>query len=341
MTICADNFYVQGHIFCHTISRNINFRTVAAIENRRKATLERELKDVFHLYSSRGFEVVDMHADNEFAPLQANIRPVIANIVAADDHVGQVERSIRTIKERVRATVHGLPFRRYPVLMVRELVTLSVRTLNQLPNRKGILPTMSPRKIITGLPDPDYNSMRIEFGQYAQVFEERRQTSTTAPRTIGAIALNPTGNAQGSYYFLSLTTGARISRQQWTELPITQDVINRVEELAEQQEQPIINGELVFEWAPNVPIEDHDDDIANEDDLEEEDGAEEGANNDAHHNANDEGAGEESDDTDEHDIDEGAPDSSDSERHVVSTSDDNSETTQRMTPSMMSMRTKR
>ena len=50
VTICADNFYVQGLIFCHTISRHINFRTVAAIANRRKTTLEQELKDVFHFY---------------------------------------------------------------------------------------------------------------------------------------------------------------------------------------------------------------------------------------------------------------------------------------------------
>ena len=326
VTICADNFYVQGLIFCHTISRHINFRTVAAIANRRKTTLEQELKDVFHLYKSRGFEVADLHADNEFAPLQNSIRPVIANIVAADDHVGQVERSIRTIKERVRSTVHGLPFRRYPVLMVRELVSHAVRTLNQLPNRKGISPTTSPRKIITGLPDPDYNSMRIEFGQYAQVFEERCRTSTTEPRTIGAIALNPTGNAQGSYYFMSLATGARISRHQWTEVPITQDVINRVEELAAEQEQPIINGELVFEWAPNVPIEDPENvDDAADDDDEENDG------NDDLHNDEDEGAISDEDNEDDPGVDEGANENSSdsdepSEPPMVSTTDEDSTT---------------
>ena len=266
VTICADNFYVQGHIFCHTISKHLHFRTVAAISNRRKATLEKEIKDVINMYHARGFEVTDFHADNEFAPIQQRILPVLSNIVAADDHVGQVERSIRTIKERVRALVHGLPYRRYPSLLVREIVAHAVRTLNQLPSRKGVSTTMSPRKIVTGLPDPDFNNMRIEFGHYAQIFEERRRTNTTAPRTIGAIALNPTGNTQGSYYFLSLDTGARVTRQQWTELPITQAVIDRVEELAEQQDQPLIDGELVFEWAPNMPIIDDNNEVPNDND---------------------------------------------------------------------------
>ena len=266
VTICADNFYVQGHIFCHTISKHLHFRTVAAISNRRKATLEKEIKDVINMYHARGFEVTDFHADNEFAPIQQRILPVLSNIVAADDHVGQVERSIRTIKERVRALVHGLPYRRYPSLLVREIVAHAVRTLNQLPSRKGVSTTMSPRKIVTGLPDPDFNNMRIKFGHYAQIFEERRRTNTTAPRTIGAIALNPTGNTQGSYYFLSLDTGARVTRQQWTELPITQAVIDRVEELAEQQDQPLIDGELVFEWAPNIPIIDDNDEVPNDND---------------------------------------------------------------------------
>ena len=52
------------------------------------------------------------------------------------------------------------------------------------------------------------------------------------PRTIGAIALRPTGNNQGGHYFFSLESGRRINRSKWTSLPMPSDVIKRVHELA-------------------------------------------------------------------------------------------------------------
>eukprot|EP00957_Ditylum_brightwellii_P139515 10633027-Ditylum_brightwellii.AAC.1 len=51
-------------------------------------------------------------------------------------------------------------------------------------------------------------------------------------RTIGAIALRPTGNAAGSYYFLSLNTGKRINRRAWTALPMPEEVVKKVHRLA-------------------------------------------------------------------------------------------------------------
>lgn len=74
--------------------------------------------------------------------------------------------------------------------------------------------TLSPLTIMTGKPRLDYNDPKIEFGACAQVFEDNKRTNTLKTRTTGAIALTPTGNAQGGYYFFSLTTGRKISRQQ-------------------------------------------------------------------------------------------------------------------------------
>jgi len=52
------------------------------------------------------------------------------------------------------------------------------------------------------------------------------------PRTSGAIALRPTGNAQGSYYFLSLQSGKRIVRNNWTVLPMPAEVIATMHQFA-------------------------------------------------------------------------------------------------------------
>ena len=51
-------------------------------------------------------------------------------------------------------------------------------------------------------------------------------------RTTGAIAMRPTGNAQGGYWFYILGTGRLLNRNHWTVLPMPADVIARVNTLA-------------------------------------------------------------------------------------------------------------
>jgi hypothetical protein len=98
------------------------------------------------------------------------------------------------------------------------------------PPANGVSKTMSPRVIIAG-GELDYaKHCRLEFGTYCQVHEEHGNSMTT--RTTGAIALRPTGNTQGGYYFFSLTTGRRLNRNRWTELPMPANVINRIHTLS-------------------------------------------------------------------------------------------------------------
>ena len=219
VTLCVDFFFVQGIPFLHTISRDIGYRTVHAAADRSRATILRELQRVLKLYHTRGFQVCDIHADNEFACVSDVFLPIVFDIVPADSHVGEVERSVRTIKERLRSLVHGLPFKRIPKLMIQHMVTESVRCLNQFPWTNGISDTVSPAGIVTGVALPDYHHMALEFGSYVQVFEDNDPTNSTRARSMGAIALGLTGNAHGDYHFLSLATGARITRHRWTVLP--------------------------------------------------------------------------------------------------------------------------
>ncbi len=44
--------------------------------------------------------------------------------------------------------------------------------------------------------------------------------------------MGPTGNLQGSYKFLSLSTGKKVSQRKFTEMPIIDSVIKKVEEMA-------------------------------------------------------------------------------------------------------------
>ena len=262
VTLCVDFFFVQGIGFLHTISRGIGFRTATLISDRNKTTILRELGAVLQLYETRGFTVRDVHADHEFHCIREDIRPIHLNIVPPDSHVGEVERSIRTIKERLRSCVHGLPFKRLPRLLVSHMVSHAVRCLNLFPWQNGISSTLSPAGIVLGTAPPDYNNMRVEFGSYVQVFEDNNPTNTPRARTLGAVALNPTGNTQGDFYFLSLATGAQISRHHWIEVPMTDTAIARVEALALHEQQPLVQERgLVVEWRPDHPIDDSEYDL--------------------------------------------------------------------------------
>jgi len=72
------------------------------------------------------------------------------NITRRDEHVPEIERFIRTVKERVWAIVNTLPFKRYPNRLIIETVYNAIFWLNCFPHKNWIHPTLSPHTIITG-----------------------------------------------------------------------------------------------------------------------------------------------------------------------------------------------
>jgi hypothetical protein len=179
------------------------------------------------LYEGRGFNVARLEADQELKCITNGVLPTILNVADADDHVHEVERSIRTIKERTRCTVQGLPFRRMPKIMLRAAVEGAHKALNQFPAKNGASREMSPLTIMTGQPRPDFNDFKIEFGAYALVFEDNDPTNTMKRRATGAIALTPTENTQGGHYFMSLTTDHRKEALPTTVVEETDDSTSR------------------------------------------------------------------------------------------------------------------
>jgi len=71
------------------------------------------------------------------------------NVTLRDEHVPEIERHIRTIKERTRETYATLPFQALLLRLVIKMVYVSVFWLNAFPVSSGISKTISPRKFIT------------------------------------------------------------------------------------------------------------------------------------------------------------------------------------------------
>lgn len=211
------------------------------------------LKKVYH---SRGFRVVTVHADEEFEKLRSHMLP--SRLVSPDPgghHVPLVERSIRTLKESCRAAIHGLPYTVYPKELLRGLIRKVILMSNAVPGESGISNTLSPRNLVENLPNLDFHSIKIPFGAYCQLAVDEQITNTTRPRTIGAIVLDPVGLNQ-KYRFMSLESGQRVSGRLVRILPVTEEVIDRVNEIGSQQKQARTReGRLLFEWRPGLPID--------------------------------------------------------------------------------------
>ena len=160
VTLGIDFLYVQGMPLLHNISRKIQFRMAQAVGNRQKKTIVEEVKNVIKIYTYRVFKVLDIHGDQEFKCILEDMSPTAAKIVTTDDHVDEVESSIRVFKERCRCIIHQPPYKRYTKLKIIELVCTALRGLNQIPAEKGVSDRISPLTIVTGWEKVDYNKHR-------------------------------------------------------------------------------------------------------------------------------------------------------------------------------------
>ena len=105
--------------------------------------------------------------------------------------------------------------------------------------------------MILGQDKPHYSNLKLEFGQYCQLYENNRNKMT--PRSVDGIALRPK-NDRGSYYFMSLEIGRRIHAWQWTVLHVTESVIGRVDQLsANEGINVMVDGEMLFGCNPGYP----------------------------------------------------------------------------------------
>ena len=233
--LSADVMHVNGIPFFVTRSHHIHFGTMDVLPSLQGTDIGVALRRVVNIYARRGFQVTTALMDGAFAGLQdvCNQLQVTLNTTSQDEHVGDIERYIHTVKECMRGISNTIPFKRMTRNMVMELAKAVVYWLNSVPSNTGVSPTMSPRTIITGQLLDYHKHCRYEFGEYVQTHEEH--DNTLLSRTVGAIALRPTGNQQGGYFFMSLHTGHIINCLHATKLPMPSEVIIRVEQLAKAQ----------------------------------------------------------------------------------------------------------
>jgi len=114
--LAIDIMFINKIPFVIMTSRNINFRTAELVKDMKNKTLITSIEQVLQAYQTHGFKTQAMLADGQFKHIQQIIeqKGIMLNICAANEHVPEIERYIRTIKERIRSIATTLPFERYP-----------------------------------------------------------------------------------------------------------------------------------------------------------------------------------------------------------------------------------
>jgi hypothetical protein len=246
--LAVDVMNFTGLSFLVTVSRSIGFITASLLRDRKKRTIVETLKQVMSVYKGKGHTVLTMNfteqnqpvhtilGDNEFEDIQEDMLElgVEVNVTAKEEHVPEIEQQHRVIKERARAVIQTLPYGSMPKKMRVALIQNVKFWLNNIPKAGQ---DYSPKDLVCGEQILNYRTVcRLPFGAYAQVHDDQSITNTMTSRTTGAISLGVSGNAQGTYKFMSLRTGDLrtgdiVVRRSWTELPMPSEVIDRIMEL--------------------------------------------------------------------------------------------------------------
>jgi predicted fused transcriptional regulator/phosphomethylpyrimidine kinase len=143
---------VNGVSFLMSISRHIKFGTAEFIESHHAKVILKAVTHLQNVYAKGGFWIVTILMDGEFESLCPELinLGMSLNTASRDEHVPEIERRIRTVKERVRGVWNTIPFKKVPHRMTIELVMACNYWLNAFPAHDGISDTISPRTLIDG-----------------------------------------------------------------------------------------------------------------------------------------------------------------------------------------------
>jgi hypothetical protein len=201
--------------------------------------------------------------DGEFEKIKPHMPTVECNTTAAKEHVSEAERTIRTVKERTRGLLATLPFSNIPRRMKIEFVYFMVLWMNAFLVKLGTSSTYSPRELLMRWRLDYKKHCRVSPGTYCEVHDEPVPTNTMAWRTHEGIALGPTGNLQGSVKFFCINTGRVLKRRSFTQMPMPDKVITRINAIGAREGQGrafrfLNRRSEPYEWTEKVPEDDAD-----------------------------------------------------------------------------------
>ena len=95
-------FFVNKIPFLHAKLNKINVRSIQRLHTRKMSEIVKGVKIVQAKYHSRNIKIEKWHVDNEFDcdELRDVILPASMEVYARNEHVGVIEQSTKTVKNR-------------------------------------------------------------------------------------------------------------------------------------------------------------------------------------------------------------------------------------------------
>ena len=221
----ADIMFVNGQPYLISVLMPVEHVQITKLNGRDEFVLWRALERHRKFPEKFGLVTDIIRVDGETAISSDWFKAKLGDLLdvgGAGVAVPAVERKIRTVKERIRAVINTLPFELTQTLE-EWCVRGSAYTINLIPTSNSS-EFASPREKLFGTSIDANLDLKHGFGDYVQCHQEEIDNSMK-PRTVGAIALMPTGALDGSWWYLSLATGKPIRRRRATPLPMPIEVV--------------------------------------------------------------------------------------------------------------------
>lgn len=230
----SDLFFVAGIVFIVNVMVPMRYIFVDRILSKSAPDVWKGTLAHLRAAKGRGIEITSLRCDREAAVLalagELSALGVTLNNTAEGGTVPIAERGIRRIKEMLRCTLNTLPFEVAAGAILVGAVTHVVGVINMVPSSTSEL-RISPREQFTGRKVVVGRDLPMPFGQYCQC-SHGKTSNNMKPRSDGCIFLHPSGNLEGSKVVFNISTGGVTVRQHCTPLPMTDDVIGRLNDIA-------------------------------------------------------------------------------------------------------------
>ena len=246
----ADIFYCCAQTFLLSVMKPLGLVIVNRLKNRRIDTLSEALDKHLNTIHGFGYKVTKIITDDEsgFKSLQSKAL-IPMECSGAGDHLPVADERIKSLKDIIRPTFLALEWE-LPGRLVVFIVSYSCGRLNML---FSIYDT--PPKLQVSTTIPSYKrEFAMGFGTYCEVHESNVVSNdVTQSRTVSAIALQPSGNSNGSWLFFNIATGHIINRSNYTICKTNKLVIDKMNAWAKKDnESPITIEWLDAQTATNL-----------------------------------------------------------------------------------------
>jgi len=234
--LAVDIMFVMGKPFLVGLLYPLELGLVTELADRSLEEIGPKLQVFIATAASKGFDVLEIHTDGEksIAAMKKELQEIGIEIEPSGpgQHIPQVERLIQTIKKRVRAHRHDLPFTMGKVL-TEKCVLFCMSRWNMIASANS-LDNTSPLEQFTGRKLDAKIDFRVAFGDYVQATNPEKTNGVNDPNTHGCIAVYPLGNSRGTVKMWRISTRTFVDRDQFTVLPMTDNIIELLNSIAKQ-----------------------------------------------------------------------------------------------------------